>query len=255
MTEENIKNGLSLREIFPKEMEDLLKLPPKEKFRMVHFVVALALILGAENHSIWITGCLTFNLLYAAYEAKKVYNRIRLDNMINHKLEKENYKMNDESLNGLFNGANFKDVQIVIAQKGATVVYKQAVSSRNEITQVTNEQIANAIRAINGKGKPLDGYQLWLGACCLLSWKYDFPRNLRECCERINALPLEGVEYICKYDNIRKFPGVHAFAREDVRQWDSYKPKEDERNFFNGCLSVSQALDTEIQKQIAMGEG
>ena len=156
-------------------------------------------------------------------------------------------------LQGLFQGANMQHAQVnVIVESGAKVVYKEVTSAKEEKQQVTDLQIANAIRAINGKGKPLNGYQLWLGACCLLSWKYDYPRNLSECCERINALPLEGVEYICKYDNIRKFPAIHAFAKEDARQWDSYKPKEDERNFFNGCLSVSQALDAEIQKQIGM---
>ena len=156
-------------------------------------------------------------------------------------------------LQGLFQGANMQHAQVnVIVESGAKVVYKEVTSAKEEKPQVTDLQIANAIRAINGKGKPLNGYQLWLGVCCLLSWKYDYPRNLNECCERINALPLEGVEYICKYDNIRKFPAIHAFAKEDARQWDSYKPKDDERNFFNGCLSVSQALDAEIQKQIGM---
>ena len=157
---------------------------------------------------------------------------------------------------GLFQGANLHNPQInIIIELNSKLMYKEIALAKEEKPQVTDIHIANAIRAINGKGKPLNGFQLWLGACCLLSWKYDYPRKLSECCERINSLPLEGVEYICKYDNIRKFPAIHAFAREDVRHWDSYKPKEDERNFFNGCLSVSQALDTEIQKQIAMDEG
>ena len=155
---------------------------------------------------------------------------------------------------GMFSGADLSGAQInVFVESGSKVVYKEVTSSKEEKPQVTDIQIANAIRAINGKGKPLNGYQLWLGACCLLSWKYDFPRNLNECCERINALPLEGVEYICKYDNIRKLAATNKFVKEDARQWDSYKPKDDERTFFNGCLSVSQALDTEIQKQIELG--
>ena len=140
----------------------------------------------------------------------------------------------------------------VIVESGAKVVYKEVTSAKEEKPQVTDLQIANAIRAINGKGKPLNGYQLWLGVCCLLSWKYDYPRNLNECCERVNALPLEGVEYLCKYDNIRKLAATSKFAKEDVRNWDSYKPKDDERSLFNGCLSVSQALDAEIQKQVGM---
>lgn len=201
MKEENTKDGLSIHEILPREVEDFLQLPLKAKIRMLHFMVALVLVLG------------------------------------------------------LFNGANFQDVQIVIAQSGSNVVYKKVAYAKEEKPQATDLHIANAIRAINGKGKPLNEYQLWLGACCLLSWKYDYPRNLNECCERINTLPLEGVEYICKYENIRKLAATNRFVKEDARYWDTYKPKDDERNFFNGCLSVSQALDTEIQKQIALDEG
>lgn len=156
-------------------------------------------------------------------------------------------------LQGLFQGASLKNVQInFIVESGTKVVYREGADEKPKAPQVTDTHIANAIRAINGKGKPLDGYQLWLGACCLLSWKYDYPRNLNECCERVNALPLEGVEYLCKYDNIRKLAATSKFAKEDVRNWDSYKPKDDERSLFNGCLSVSQALDAEIQKQVGM---
>ena len=154
-------------------------------------------------------------------------------------------------LQGMFQGANMQNAQInVIVESGAKVVYKEVTSNKKENPQVTDEQIANAIRAINGKGKPLGGYQAWLGACCILSWKYGYPRNLKDCCERVSFLPLEGVEYICKYENIRKLIAVNSFIKEDARTWNSYKPKESERKLFNECLSVAQAFDAEIQKQI-----
>lgn len=71
---ENIKiDGLSIREILPVELEDFHRLPLKAKFRVLHFVVALALVLAVENDSFWITGCLTFNLLYSAFEARRIY--------------------------------------------------------------------------------------------------------------------------------------------------------------------------------------
>jgi hypothetical protein len=207
------------------------------------------LVAKVENRCCWILIGVAINLLYAYEQMRKhsIMEKLLSDN------DRMEADMDKESLKGLFEGASLQNVQIVIAQSGSKVVYKEITSSNDEKPQVTDAQIANAIRAINGKGKPLNGYQLWLGACCLLSWKYDFPRNLNECCERINALPLEGVEYICKYDNIRKLAATNKFVKEDARQWDSYKPKDDERNFFNGCLSVSQALDTEIQKQIELG--
>lgn len=153
-------------------------------------------------------------------------------------------------LQGMFQGANMQNAQInVVVESGATVVYKQVTSTKGEIQQVTDEQIANAIRPINGEGKPLNGYQSWLGACCILSWKYGYPRNLKDCCKRVCSLPLEGVEYICKYENIRKF-ATYSFVKEDARLWSGYKPLESERTLFNECLSVAQALDIEIQKQL-----
>lgn len=153
-------------------------------------------------------------------------------------------------LQGMFQGANMQNAQInVVVESGATVVYKQVALTKSDIPQVTDEYITNAICAINGKGKPLNEYQSWLGACCILSWKYGYPRNLKDCCERVNSLPLEGVEYICKYENIRKF-ATYSFVKEDARLWSSYKPLESERTLFNECLSVAQALDIEIQKQL-----
>jgi len=153
-------------------------------------------------------------------------------------------------LQGMFQGANMQNAQInVVVESGAKVVYKEVTTSKNEIPQVTDELIANAIHAINGKGKPLSEYQSWLGVCCILSWKYGYPRKLKDCCERLNSLPLEGVEYICKYENIRKF-ATCSFVKEDARLWSGYKPLESERALFNECLSVAQALDMEIQKQL-----
>lgn len=151
---------------------------------------------------------------------------------------------------GMFSGADLSGAQInVFVESGAKVVYKEVTSNKEDNPQVTDEQIANAIRVINGKGKPLGGYQSWLGACCILSWKYGYPRNLKDCCERASSLPLEGVEYICKYENVRKF-ATCSFVKEDARLWSGYKPLESERTLFNECLSVAQALDLEIQKQI-----
>mgnify|MGYP003296979784 FL=1 len=152
---------------------------------------------------------------------------------------------------GMFSGADLSCAQInVFVESGAKVVYKEITSNKEEKPKVTDEHIANAIRAINGKDKPLNQYQHWLGVCCMLSWKYGYPRNMNDCCEHVNLLPLDGIEYICKYENIRKLIATNSFIKEDARTWDSYKPKESERKLFNECLSVAQAFDAEIQKQI-----
>ena len=255
MKENDAKDDLSIRELMGRVYRRFRSLSWGDRLRIAYFCMAFTMLVGRveNNHFAFLVG-LAINLLVAYEQVRKnsIIEKILLDNDSIKEKEDMN-EMDKDSLRGLFEGAVLHGPQIVIAQSGSKVVYKEVTSTKEEKPQVTDIQIANAIRAINGKGKPLNGYQFWLGACCLLSWKYDFPRNLNECCERINALPLEGVEYTCKYENIRKFPALHAFAKEDARQWDMYKPKEDERNFFNGCLSVSQALDTEIQKQIELG--
>jgi hypothetical protein len=79
----------------------------------------------------------------------------------------------------LFSGANFSgEVQIVVAPRGRVVFKEEAVSGEcgavsGERPKATDLQVANALMAINGKGKPLSNYQTWLGACVLLSSKYD----------------------------------------------------------------------------------
>ena len=255
MKENDAKDDLSIRQLMGRVYRRFRSLSWGDRLRIAYFCMAFTMLVGRveNNHVAFLVG-LAINLLVAYEQVRKnsIIEKILLDNDSIKEKEDMN-EMDKDSLRGLFEGAVLHGPQIVIAQSGSKVVYKEVSSTKEEKPQVTDIQIANAIRAINGKGKPLNGYQFWLGACCLLSWKYDYPRNLSECCERINALPLEGVEYTCKYENIRKFPALHAFAKEDARQWDMYKPKEDERNFFNGCLSVSQALDTEIQKQIELG--
>ncbi len=122
-------------------------------------------------------------------------------------------------------------------------------SSSDVRTKVTDEQIAHALIAINGKKQVLNNYQLWLGACCLLMGKYGFPRNLEQCCERINGLPYHGetLALECKYESVRKFSYL-KFVKEDVDNWDSYQPQEDEKKLFYGCLQVKRELDKKLQE-------
>lgn len=204
--------------------------------RVMHFAVALIIVVEFKDSRWWLFLCVLLNLLYA-------WNNLlhHLKNILN---------MKEKEMQGFFAGANLINPQIVFAECGAKVVYKEVVASKDKKPQVTDEQVANAIRAINGKNKPLDNYQRWLGACCLLSWKYDYPRNIGECCQRINSLGMNDLEFECKYENIRKLTATNRFVKEDVRLWDSYKPRENERKLFNECLSVAQALDAEIVKQI-----
>ena len=114
----------------------------------------------------------------------------------------------------------------------------------------SDEQIARAIKSINGKQNVLNNYQLWLGVCCLLSNKYGFPQNLEKCCERIKNLPYEGesLELECKYDSIRKFAYI-KFLNENIDDWDAYTPKDEEKKLFYGCKDVVKQLEIAIKRE------
>ena len=58
-------------------------------------------------------------------------------------------------------------------------------------SKLTDEQIGNAIMAINGKDKPLSEKQLFLGVICVLLSKYGWSGKWATCCNRINSLPMK----------------------------------------------------------------
>lgn len=132
-------------------------------------------------------------------------------------------------------------------QKNGTENYRECREVK-EKPVYTDEQIANALQAINGKENVLNNYQLWLGACCLLMNRCSYPRNLEMCCDKINGLPFDRQLSIeCKYENIRKF-GYLKFVREDIDHWNSYQPQDDEKKLFYGCKAVMEELDKVLQK-------
>lgn len=147
---------------------------------------------------------------------------------------------------GMLQGARIGQLNMFV-ESGAKVVYQEMATTAPRELQVSDEQMAAAITAINGKGKVLNKQNLWVAVCCLLGWKYGYPRNLGACCERIQQLPLQNLEVECKYESIRKY-GTWAFVREDARHWDTYEARSDERFFFNDCLGVARALDAELHK-------
>jgi len=110
----------------------------------------------------------------------------------------------------------------------------------------TDEDLADAISSINGEDKALDEYQKWLGVCCLVQSRYDYPRDLKVCCERLANLPYKSkLKYPCRYDNVRKV-AAYGFAREDYKQWSTYKPKSTEKKYFDCCYDVGKALEKEL---------
>lgn len=107
----------------------------------------------------------------------------------------------------------------------------------------TDEELAVAISSINGNGKVLDEFQKWLGVCCLVQSRYDYPHDMKSCCERLAALPYKTKpQFPCRYENVRKV-AAYGFAREDYKYWESYKPKKTEKKYFDSCFDVAKELE------------
>lgn len=155
-----------------------------------------------------------------------------------------------EMLQGMFQGATFHNSVVVgVAEKGANISYHGSHQSEN--AKATKEQIARALVALNGKDNVIDSQRAWLGACLLLGWKYGFPRNLNDCCKQIEQMPIDmtRLEFQCKYESIRMF-GCWKFVKENYDNWATLVPRDEERQVFEKCLSVAQALDQEIVNQM-----
>lgn len=112
----------------------------------------------------------------------------------------------------------------------------------------TDEEMAEAIMSINGKGKPLNDLQKWMGVCCYAMYKCNYPKDIERCCNRLAALPYaKDLPFPCKYDNVRKL-AVWGFYRETYDDWKYYRPKEKEKKIFHSCWDVASALETALNK-------
>lgn len=121
------------------------------------------------------------------------------------------------------------------------------IGSRTEAGGFTDEQIAKAIAAINGDGKPLDSKRKWAAVHWYLRWACNFPPSPKDFCERVAGLPLEGLQYECDYTSIRHFSTL-TFMNQDARQMDKVKPSRQDEAFFLQCREVALALAQELGK-------
>ena len=113
-------------------------------------------------------------------------------------------------------------------------------------SKLTDEQIGNAIMAINGKDKPISEKQLFLGVISVLLSKYGWSGNWSACCSRINKLPMKDrFEKECDYNSI-KILTAFKFASVDYKDWSDYEPSSSERTIFKKCKAVADAFDEAI---------
>ena len=119
------------------------------------------------------------------------------------------------------------------------VYYGQNTDEKQE---VTDEQLADAISSICGKGKPLDEYQKWLGICCYVSARCGYPMDLESCCQRLANLPYKTpLEYVPQYKSIRVY-ATWNFVKAGYEQWSSLRVNDQERNLFIKCHDTALAL-------------
>jgi hypothetical protein len=118
-----------------------------------------------------------------------------------------------------------------------------------ETQEVTDEQLADAISSICGKGKPLDEYQKWLGVCCYVSAHCDYPIDIDACCQRLAVLPYkEPLEYMPQYKSIRVY-ATYNFVKVGYDSWKTFKANDQERNLFVKCYDTALALDKALNKR------
>ena len=126
------------------------------------------------------------------------------------------------------------------------VYYGQNTDEKQE---VTDEQMADAISSICGKGKPLDEYQKWLGVCCYVSAHCDYPIDIDACCQRLAVLPYkEPLEYMPQYKSIRVY-ATYNFVKVGYDSWKTFKANDQERNLFVKCYDTALALDKALNKR------
>lgn len=148
----------------------------------------------------------------------------------------------------LFQGATIYNLVINGNMTKSGQEYYQTESTKTDQGQYSDEEIAQALSNIVGKGKPINMKQKWAGALWYLRWECNFPFKPQDFCERIDMLPLpNNLEYTCDYNNIRPLATL-SFMNEDPRHMESVKySKNDEQAFFM-LRGVVVALDEELKK-------
>ena len=124
------------------------------------------------------------------------------------------------------------------------VYYGQNVTEK---PKATDEQVAQALTNIVGKGKPIDSKQKWTGALWMLHWMCGYPIKANEFCTRIEQLPLPSdLEFKCDYRNIRELATL-SFISQDATQMDKVVPSKNDTPVFQQMRTVALAVAQELR--------
>jgi len=154
-----------------------------------------------------------------------------------------------------FQGATINNLIINGNMNKSGTDYYQSAATHAQKPAYTDEVVARAIAAINGKDKPLCEKQLFLAVVKVLVSKCGWSGKLATVCERINSLPgAERLEVKCEYNNVKKI-AVLRFAAMDYSQWEDYQPREGERDVFRKNKALAQTFEEELDRQMMEGDG
>ena len=125
--------------------------------------------------------------------------------------------MEKESLRGLFEGAVFQEPQIVIAQEGAKVMYKEMVADRGEKTKATDQQVASAIERNQAY---FWAQSAWAVVYCVCRDILGMPDNMAEFERYIKKLPFtKALAYDCPEGTIQKTLLNNQYMRMSIHKW------------------------------------
>lgn len=121
-------------------------------------------------------------------------------------------------------------------------------ADRAKAPAYTDAQVARAITAICGKGKPLDAKRKWAAVYWYLRWEANYPVSVPDFCRRIATLPWQAdLPFRCDYVSIRH-DATALFMNQDARDVDLVKPGNTERALYQECRHIVLALAQELEK-------
>lgn len=144
-----------------------------------------------------------------------------------------------------FQGATIHNLVInsgTYTHSGATT-NSYAHHEEQPLKHYTDEQIAEVIETINGKGKAIDSKKKMAGVYWYLRWAAGWPVSAQQFCNRFNALPAaQQLDFPCDYRNIREWATL-SFMNEDARQMEKVRWSKNDEQVFYQCREVVLALE------------
>lgn len=122
----------------------------------------------------------------------------------------------------------------------------------NTASDYTDEVVGRAILALNGEKKPLCEKQLFLAVIKVLAAKCGWSNKWAVSCERINGLPAASEFAVkCDYNNLKASIAL-KFAGLDYKDWETYEPRESERDLFRKNKALAKLFEEELDRQLQL---